>query len=52
MANAPWFVTNNTLHNDLKIPYVLTEIRKKINDSDEVCRLKRYHVLDLPFRNQ
>ena len=71
MANAPWFVTNNTLHNVLKIPYVLSEIKKftnqylqrlsdnvnplaisLLNDSDEVCRLKRYHVLDLPFRNQ
>ena len=28
MANAPWFVINNTLHNDLKISYILTEIRK------------------------
>ena len=28
MANAPWFVTNDTLHNDLKIPFVLMEIRK------------------------
>ena len=71
MANAPWFVTNNILYNDLKIPYVLSEIRKfsnkylqrlsdhvnplaisLLNDSDEVCRLKRYHVLDIPFRNQ
>ena len=70
MANASWFVTNNTIHNDLNIPYVLTEIRKfhqylqrlndhvnslaisLLNDSDEVCRLKRYHILDLPFRNQ
>ena len=71
MANAPWFITNKTLHNDLKIPYVLTEMRKfsnqylqrlcdhasplaisLLNNSNEVCRLKRYHVLDLPFRNQ
>ena len=31
MTNAPWFVTNTTLNNDFKIPYVLTEIRKFSN---------------------
>ena len=31
MTNAPWFVTNNTLHNDLKMTYVLTDIRKFSN---------------------
>ena len=31
MANAPWFITNNTLHNDLKIPFVLTELRNFCN---------------------
>jgi len=25
MSNAPWFVSNRTLHNDLHIPFVTTE---------------------------
>ena len=70
MANALWFVTNNTLHNDLKIPYVLVlaKIRKfcnqylqrlsdhvnswaisLLNDSDEICRLKRIMFLIYPL---
>jgi len=28
IVNAPWYVTNNTLHHDLNVPYVRDEIRK------------------------
>ena len=31
IANAPWYVTNQTLHTDLQIPYVSTVIHKRIN---------------------
>lgn len=30
MANAPWYVSNRTLHNDLKIPYVKNVIQENI----------------------
>ena len=30
-ANAPWYVTNQTLHTDLQIPYVSTVIHDRIN---------------------
>ena len=29
IANAPWFVTNHTLHSDLKIPYVSEVIKER-----------------------
>ena len=70
ILNAPWFVSNNTIHNDLDIPYVKSEIGNFSNrylqrlsdhvnplaialpdESEEVRRLNRHHVLDLPFRN-
>lgn len=69
ITNAPWFVTNDNIHNDLRIPKVKEEINKfserylnrlsnhsnilainLLDDSDEIRRLKRFHVLDLPFR--
>jgi hypothetical protein len=28
LANAPWYISNVTLHNDLGIPYVIEVIRK------------------------
>jgi hypothetical protein len=31
IANAPWYVTNQTLHTDLQIPYVSTVIHERIN---------------------
>jgi len=31
IANAPWYVTNQTLHTDLQIPYVRTVIHDRIN---------------------
>ena len=30
MANAPWYVSNHTLHTDLRIPYVLTVFQERI----------------------
>lgn len=69
LTNAPWFVNNNNIHNDLKIAKVKEEIPNfseryldrlsnhtntlainLLDDSDELKRLKRFHVLDLPFR--
>lgn len=68
ISNAPWFVNNNNIHNDLGVPKIHSEIVRYstnylnrlsyhpnilainlLNDSDEVRRLKRHHVLDLPF---
>lgn len=68
ITNAPFYVTNNALHNDLQIPFVKSEIRKfscsylkrlsnhsntlaitLLDETDEVRRLKRKHILDLPF---
>lgn len=68
ITNAPWFVNNNTIHNDLNIPIIKDEIKRfssnylnrlsyhpnvlaisLLDDSDEVKRLKRLHILDLPF---
>jgi len=31
IANAPWYVTNHTLHTDFNIPYVTDVIRERIN---------------------
>jgi hypothetical protein len=31
IANAPWFVTNHTLHTDLNIPYVSEVIKERID---------------------
>ena len=31
IANAPWYVTNQTLHTDLQIPYISTVIHEHIN---------------------
>ena len=31
ITNAPWYVTNHTLHTDLKIPYVSDVINERIN---------------------
>ena len=31
ITNAPWYVTNNTLHTDLNIPYVSEVINERIN---------------------
>jgi hypothetical protein len=30
IANAPWYVTNHTLHSDLKVPYVCDVIQERI----------------------
>lgn len=68
ITNAPWFVNNNNIHNDLGVPNVKSEIKtistnymrrlslhpnllalNLLDDSQEVRRLKRPHVLDLPF---
>jgi hypothetical protein len=29
MANAPWYVSNHTLHNDLKVPLVQDVIKER-----------------------
>lgn len=69
IVNAPWFVSNKTIHNDLDIPMVKDEINRfssrymerlsshtnplaisLLDDTHEVRRLKRHHILDLPFR--
>jgi len=31
ISNAPWYVSNQTLHNDFEIPYVTEEIRINTN---------------------
>ena len=70
ITNAPWYVTNKSIRNDLNISTVQNEIRtaserylQRLSDhinplaislldsTYEIRRLKRNHVLDLPFRN-
>ena len=69
IANAPWFVTNRKIHEDLNIPFIKEEISRfssryldrlsvhsnvlaisLLDETEEVIRLKRLHVLDLPYR--
>lgn len=69
ILDAPWFVKNYTIHNDLNMPTIKDEIRHYtqkylqrlsnhpntlaiclLDDTNERRRLKRLHVLDLPFR--
>lgn len=69
ITNAPWFVTNRSIRNDLTISSVRSEIStaserylQRLSDhinplaislldsTNETRRLKRSHVLDLPFR--
>lgn len=68
LINAPWFVTNEAIHNDLGIPFIKNEIPKYsarylarlsnhinpiavclLDTTYETIRLKRSHILDLPF---
>lgn len=68
LSNAPWFVSNNCIHNDLDVANIKDEIARLsssylnrlsnhtnilaialLDDSSEVRRLKRKHILDLPF---
>lgn len=70
ITNAPWFVKNSCIHNDLGIRNIRDEIVRfsskyltrlsnhtntlaisLLDDSDEIRRLKRNHILDLPFLN-
>jgi len=32
IANAPWYVSNHTLHTDLNIPYVIEVINERIGE--------------------
>lgn len=41
ITNAPWYVTNQTLHEDLKIPYIRDEIAKQ---STKHCSRLELHV--------
>lgn len=70
ITNAPWFVANKIIQNDLNMSTVHEEIRRfsenylqrlsyhanplaisLLDDSNETRRLKRLHMLDLPFRS-
>jgi hypothetical protein len=36
VTNAPWFITNQTLHDDLKVPFIKDVIQgKSINNQDK-----------------
>lgn len=69
VTNAPWYVTNETLHHDLQLRTIKEEIRNKsdkyqqklnnhvnslainlLDNSEDLSRLKRIKILDLPFR--
>lgn len=70
ITNAPWYVSNKSIHKDLKMNTIREEINlystrylerlsnhpnllaiSLLDDSNEVRRLKRLHILDLPFRH-
>jgi hypothetical protein len=37
ITNAPWYVTNQTLHNDLKVPFIKNVIQEKsLNHRDKL----------------
>jgi hypothetical protein len=36
ITNAPWYVTNQTLHDDLKVPFVKDVIQKKYKQSRQI----------------
>lgn len=69
IINAPWYVSNNQIHRDLKIPKIKDEINRfsskyltrlsnhsnilaitLLDETENIRRLKRLNVLDLPFR--
>ena len=67
ILDAPWFITNDNIHKDLRISKVKSEINKFsrkyidrlsnhsdyfmiLDEREEIVRLKRFHVLDLPLR--
>lgn len=68
ITNAPYYITNKSLHNDLSMPFIKSEIKRYssnylarlsnhtnvlaialLDETDEIRRLKRNHILDLPF---
>ena len=55
ITNAPWYVTNHTLHTDLNIPYVSDVINERINK--HLSKLKSHpnplvETLKQPTRNR
>jgi len=69
IVNAPFYISNASIHKGLGIPYVKKDIAKHskkhidrlrthennlalslVNNNNNVRRLKRFHVLDLPDR--
>jgi hypothetical protein len=38
IANSPWYVTNHTLHPDLKVPYVRDVIHERIGETSHETR--------------
>lgn len=67
-ADAPWYISNKAIHDDLEMPLVKDEIKRfskhyldrlsnhnnllaimLLDDTNEVRRLKRKQILDLPF---
>lgn len=70
ITNAPWYMTNYSIHKDLQIATVKEEINTVshrylqrlsdhcnplaialLDDTYDTRRLKRFNILDLPFRN-
>jgi hypothetical protein len=42
ITNAPWFVTNQTLHEDLNVPYITKDIQERnIKHHDKMIANKK-----------
>jgi hypothetical protein len=47
MINASWYITNNTLHYDLKMPYVRDKIRRF--NQDMIADRKHPNIFTINF---
>jgi hypothetical protein len=41
MTGAPWYVSNNTIHDDLNIPYIMDEIINELIDTEPESQTMR-----------
>jgi hypothetical protein len=51
MINTPWYVTNQTLHQDLNIPYIIEVIQERSNKHHDKTKIHNNTIL-LPLLEQ
>jgi len=55
IVDAPWYVTNNTLHHDLNVPYVGDEIKKlnqRLEEHRNIVAINFMNEAEIPRRLQ